>query len=303
MRAATHRGQYIDPVAAKVKLGIFAHTWLDGMAHLKPSTAARYASIVRVHIEPEWGRWTLGEVRHSDVTGWIGRLVTGGCQPGTVRQIHRVLSMIFDAAVADGRIAQNPAAKVRLPPPVRGEPRFLSAGEVADLIHEAGEEGPTIAESVTEVGGKLSWTTPKSHHTRWVPFPPSLLGPIRGACQGKEPDDRVFTSPEGSSLRLRNWRARVFEPACKRLGLARVSPHDLRHTAASLAIQNGANVKALQRMLGHASAAMTLDVYAGLFSDDLDSVALALDSLVPQMCHNGSERHSENHDSEQLNPF
>jgi integrase len=83
-----------------------------------------------------------------------------------------------------------------------------------------------------------------------------------------------------------------------------VSPHDLRHTAASLAsIQNGANVKALQRMLGHASAAMTLDVYAGLFSDDLDSVALALDSLVPQMCHHGSERPLENSDSEQLNPF
>ncbi len=52
--------------------------------------------------------------------------------------------------------------------------------------------------------------------------------------------------------------------------------HDLRHTAASLAIASGANVKAVQRMLGHASAAMTLDVYADLFDDDLDSVSLAL---------------------------
>jgi integrase len=49
-----------------------------------------------------------------------------------------------------------------------------------------------------------------------------------------------------------------------------------------LAIASGANVKAVQRMLGHASAAMTLDVYAGLFGDDLDAVAEALDSLVPQ---------------------
>lgn len=55
-------------------------------------------------------------------------------------------------------------------------------------------------------------------------------------------------------------------------------PHDLRHTAASLAISAGANVKAVQRMLGHASAAMTLDTYAELFEDDLDSVAVALDS-------------------------
>jgi integrase len=52
---------------------------------------------------------------------------------------------------------------------------------------------------------------------------------------------------------------------------------DLRHTAASLAISAGGNVKAVQRMLGHASAAMTLDTYADLFDDDLDAVASALD--------------------------
>ncbi len=51
--------------------------------------------------------------------------------------------------------------------------------------------------------------------------------------------------------------------------------HDLRHTAASLAISAGANVKAIQKMLGHAFAAMTLDVYADLFDDDLDAVRLA----------------------------
>ncbi len=49
--------------------------------------------------------------------------------------------------------------------------------------------------------------------------------------------------------------------------------HDLRHTAASLAISSGANVKAVQRMLGHKSAAMTLDTYADLFDDDLADVA------------------------------
>ena len=56
----------------------------------------------------------------------------------------------------------------------------------------------------------------------------------------------------------------------------RLTPHDLRHTAASLAVSAGGNVKAIQRMLGHASAAMTLDVYADLFDDDLDTLAGAL---------------------------
>jgi hypothetical protein len=56
-----------------------------------------------------------------------------------------------------------------------------------------------------------------------------------------------------------------------------------------LAIQSGANVKVVQQMLGHASAAMTLDVYAGLFGDDLDSVADRLDALVPQMRHKAAD--------------
>jgi integrase len=73
----------------------------------------------------------------------------------------------------------------------------------------------------------------------------------------------------------------VFDKAAEDAGLAGLTPHELRHTAASLAVSAGANVKAVQRMLGHASAAMTLDVYSGLFDDDLDSVAARLD----QECH------------------
>ena len=70
-------------------------------------------------------------------------------------------------------------------------------------------------------------------------------------------------------------RAQSVEPSIPRL-----TPHDLRHTAASLAISSGANVKAVQRMLGHASAAMTLDTYADLFDDDLDSVASKLNAAM-----------------------
>ena len=56
--------------------------------------------------------------------------------------------------------------------------------------------------------------------------------------------------------------------------------HDLRHTAASLMVSAGANVKAVQNQLGHASASMTLDVYADLFDDDLDSVADSMDRML-----------------------
>jgi integrase len=56
----------------------------------------------------------------------------------------------------------------------------------------------------------------------------------------------------------------------------KITPHDLRHTCASLAVSAGGNVLALQRMLGHTSAKMTLDCYADLFDNDLDTVAQSL---------------------------
>jgi integrase len=59
-----------------------------------------------------------------------------------------------------------------------------------------------------------------------------------------------------------------------------LTPHDLRHTAASLAISSGASVKSIQRMLGHKDAAMTLNVYGGLFEADLDVLADRQDAAI-----------------------
>ncbi len=78
-------------------------------------------------------------------------------------------------------------------------------------------------------------------------------------------------------LRLRNFRRAGFEPAVAAAGLPRITPHTLRHTAASLAIAAGANVKVVQTMLGHKSATMTLDLYGHLFADQLDEVADEMD--------------------------
>jgi integrase len=66
--------------------------------------------------------------------------------------------------------------------------------------------------------------------------------------------------------------------AVRKAKVQKITPHDLRHTCASLAVSAGVNVPALQRMLGHKSAKMTLDTYADLFDDDLDAVAVTLDS-------------------------
>ena len=137
-----------------------------------------------------------------------------------------------------------------------------------------------IAESVTEVRGKAVFGTTKNHATRSVAAPRSLVDSLTEQLAGRGPGEFVFPAPRGGVLLLRNLRRQVFDPAVRAADLGKLTPHELRHTAASLAISAGANVKAVQRMLGHKSAAMTLDVYADLFDDDLDAVAERLDAAT-----------------------
>jgi integrase len=319
LQAEIHQGRYIDPSGAKTLVALYAQRWCDGLVHLKPSTLQRYRGIVKTHIVPVWGSWQIGRITPNDVNSWIGTLVADGLRPSSVRQTHRVLSLILDSAVQDGRIGRNPAHGAKLPRPVRTEPMYLTPEQVGALAEAVGRydlmiltlaftglrfgelaalkvrrfdpvrRRLNVLESVTEVGSRLVWTTPKTHQARSVPVPAQIALDIEERCSGKQPDDLIFTSPLGKTLRLNNWRKTVFDPACKAAGLVGLRPHDLRHTAASLAIQSGANVKVVQQMLGHASAAMTLDVYAGLFEDDLDSVAERLDSLTPQRRHKATD--------------
>ena len=153
-----------------------------------------------------------------------------------------------------------------------GEVVALTAGRV-DLRRRRIE----VVEAITEVHGHVITGTTKNHQWRSVPIPRFLADELADHVTGKVPGDLLFTAPEGGVLRNTNFRPRFFDPAAEAAGLPGLTPHELRHTAASLAIAAGANVKAVQQMLGHASAAMTLDIYAGLFADDLDAVADQLD--------------------------
>lgn len=317
LMAEMTRGAYIDPAAGKVVFRSVAARWSSSQMHLKASTSERYAGIVRHHLNPKWSGWSVNRITTRDIAEWLNGLHSAGISAGTVRKVHRVLSLILDAAMADSLIGHNPARGIRLPRQVTTSPRFLTGEQLGRLVDAAGSDGDviallavtglrfgefaalrvgdvdpvrrrlTISASVSVVGSTIVWTTPKTHRAREVSVPPSLLPALLARCAGRSPDAVLFTSPNGQVLRLNNWRRRVFAPACERAGIVGLTPHDLRHTAASLAIRAGANVKVVQRMLGHASAAMTLDVYAGLFDDDLDVVALAMDSLVPQLRHNG----------------
>jgi len=135
----------------------------------------------------------------------------------------------------------------------------------------------TVVENAVEVGREIVVGTPKAHKQRSVPLPEFLLPYLARQCEGKGRDELLFPGDDGRHLKSPHPESGWFAKAVAACGVPRVTPHDLRHTAASLAVSAGANVKAVQRMLGHASAAMTLDIYAGLFDDDLEAVAVALD--------------------------
>lgn len=76
----------------------------------------------------------------------------------------------------------------------------------------------------------------------------------------------------------------VTDAAGKQTAVYDFKLYELRHTAASLAIQAGANIKALQNMLGHESAGLTLDRYGHLYGSDVEAVGVAINALLTRDC-------------------
>jgi integrase len=303
-------GTYIDRNRSKIKMGEWAQQWLAAQSQLKPSTYARYAGIVTKHVLPRWERVPLAEVEHAEVAAWLAGI---DLKPASVHYIHRVFSLIMELAVRDKRLTHNPANGVKLSKVEESDKRYLTKDQLFALADECpdyramilvlgysglrfGELAAlrvrsvnlmrgrlSISEAVSEVAGRLVWGTPKTHQKRSVPIPRFLCEILKSELAGKSLDDLVFTTQTGKPLRNLNWRRDYFDAAAAEAGLEGLTPHELRHTAASLAVAAGANVKLVQRMLGHKSAVMTLDVYSDLFDDDLDALAERLDASAMQV--------------------
>jgi integrase len=134
-----------------------------------------------------------------------------------------------------------------------------------------------VRQTVVADKGYQRIEAPKDYEHRSIPIPEFLVQLLRSQIQNLSASSPVFYGMRTKTyLRNHAFRKGWFDPASGEVGLEGLTPHELRHTAASLAVSSGAHVKAVQRMLGHASAAMTLDTYADLFDDDLDNVAVAL---------------------------
>lgn len=304
------KGEFIDVAAATVRVSELGSAWIrDRQQVMKPSTFRSLESAWRIHVEPKWGRRPVSDLRHSDIQAWVSKMAISQSATNVLRS-HGVLAGILDAAVRDRRISANPARGVLLPRKGTKPKAYLSHPQVELLAQVARESTMVrflaytglrwgeaaglrvrncdlarrrvlVVDNAVMVGTTVVVGTPKSHKSRSVPIPAFLNSELERVTRGK-PDTAYLFGTGEAPVRLPNSKDGWFASAVRRAQkidatFPRVTPHDLRHSAASLAVSAGANVKAVQRMLGHASAAMTLDVYSDLFDDDLDAVADRLD--------------------------
>lgn len=306
------RGEYIDPSKSRATIGELGPKWLARQTHLKPSSYRPLEIAWRIHVEPMWAEHRINAIDNDEVQDWVSDL-SKKRGPTTVIRAFGILSAILEESVRNRRLFKNPCGDINLPRKISKAHTYLGHAQVHALARESrsfqgvvlvlaycgirwGEltglrvrdvnlsrRRLSIEQNAVEVGVEIIVGTPKNHERRWVPYPELLDGYLKTACKDKLPDALVFSSPDGTFMRRTRANENSggwFAGAIRRSGVPNLTPHDLRHTAASLAVQSGANVKAVQRMLGHKSAAMTLDIYADLFEDDLEAVAEAMNAAA-----------------------
>jgi len=164
-----------------------------------------------------------------------------------------------------------------------GEAAALRVGDVNFLRRRI-----ELHRNAVQVGTRVVIGTLKSNENRTVVLPRFVIDALAETAKGKGREDLLWSRASGGYMGPPASKESWLSGAVARCGKSdptfpRITAHGLRHTAASLAISAGANPKVVQRMLGHASAAMTLDVYADLFDSDLSSVAESVGKMWVRM--------------------
>lgn len=303
-------GVWADPKAGEKPVREWCDAWLAAQPARQPATERKIRGVINKQIANAFGRRPLVAVRPSEVQEWAAE-ISRKQSPATARHALGVLRRVFDYALRDGAVHRNPAVGIRLPKVQGNDPRPLTHAELwalADylasprdrlLVLVAGYCGLRwgelaalrwsdtdlaahrlrVARSYSEEAPRGEMAPVKDHQARSVPIPSIVSEELARFGAESKPKDLVFPSANSTPLRNRNFRRDVFDDAVDALDLD-ITPHNLRDTAASLAIQAGASVVAVARLLGHESAATTLNHYAGLFPSDLDDVAHRLDEAA-----------------------
>ncbi|SIN54140.1 site-specific recombinase XerD [Mycobacteroides abscessus subsp. abscessus] len=148
----------------------------------------------------------------------------------------------------------------------------------------------SVHSNAVQVGQEFKVGQTKGKENRTVPVAESVLARLAVRCRGRTEKDLLFPARAGGYLKRPSYDSTGwFNRAVERAQVQTITPHDLRHTCASLAVSSGANVLAVSRMLGHKDPSVTLRVYADLFDSDLDAVAVNLDAKISGSVQNVSK--------------
>jgi integrase len=241
----------------------------------------------------------------------VNDMSAAGLSPRTVRWTHTVLKMTLDHASDAGHlIAKKPGSRTKFPPMRDTTHTYLTAAEVAVLARVCGDQGDVVSILAYtglrfgELTGLNVEDVDLDARDPGAPLDNSGRGEAGGrqpeieggASIGSDPPNGWFrcsrhestavpgaaavTSAKGSRLGLENWKRSVrWRMVIAEIGREKLRVHDLRHTYASLSRRAGADLRLLQKAMGHASITVTAHTYADLFDDELDDIAAALDSL------------------------
>jgi len=306
------RGTWRDPRAGRRTLASWADEYFEGAIHKRATTLARDRSVYGAHIEPQLGAMPLAAITPLDLRRFVEDLATRFA-PASVRTYYGVLRAILNAAVDVDLIVASPCRRIRLPtdPPV--EKRRLSPIEITLLAQEmpnqyrpmvylAGVLGLRwqeiaglrvsrvdllhgtirIVEAVAEAGGVVYMADVKSARSRRMLDLPPFLRAMLAEHMNKlslGPDDLLFRSPTGGPLRPANYRNRIWNPAVRRSGLDGLTFHGLRHSAAGLMREVGAQEHVVQTRLGHGSPRVTSEVYGWITPATSEAVTRGLEML------------------------
>jgi integrase len=311
-----------DPRLGRTPL---SRVWEQYSASKKPAVSAKtwsgYTQHWQLRISPQFGHIPVDEISRPSVQQFVDALTVG---PWAKVSTLRLLRSILDVAREDGRIHRNPAHGVsagRIPE--RERHRYLTAPEVAALADACKDHGDIVLilaytglrwselvglrvgdidliarrlhvrRAAPEVEGRIIIGPPKTRAAkRTVPLPQIVIDVLTPRIAGRQPDQPAVASPNGAMLRSNNWRRHAhWTDALRTTKLAPLTIHDLRHTYASLARKSGADLRYVQKTMGHSTPTVTANIYSDLYADELDQVATNLDRLQTgdSTNHNGQE--------------
>lgn len=280
---------------------------------LRETTWECYDGHVRNHFA-DLNPLKINQVSTARVEKFITERQLSGMPVGTIRKVLVTLGQILSYAVRLKYIDHNPlrdAERPRDPGEGKKEIGVLKPEEIqAFLDSNPTQRYRTLFLVAVMTGARqgeilgLKWSdldlensqlriqrtytkgrffNPKTKTSnRAIDLAPVVVTELRKWKLGSPPNDLdlMFPNEEGKPINYSNMVNRHFLPAIKAAGLERIRFHDLRHTYASLLIQQGENVKYVQSQLGHSSPMVTLNVYAHLLDSRNQAAAHRLESAV-----------------------